>query len=164
MLIQLLPLPIGGLSGSIRQSAASALDMPLSSSVSIDPGLTLIALSRLASMHTVAPSLPLHRRSDRVVATLLALFWFHLEVAERKREASEARDASKMLMAVPRWGVCGYLALSVVVWHNFYELHVPTIRGDVAVILFYLQGKASAIALYATAAALRFSLSGCAFA
>jgi hypothetical protein len=59
MLIQLLPLPIGGLSGSIRQSAASALDMPLSSSVSIDPGLTLIALSRLdAYRRTVAAPTP----------------------------------------------------------------------------------------------------------
>jgi hypothetical protein len=54
MLIQLLPLPIGGLSGSIWQSAASALDTPLSSSVSIDPGLTLIALCRLASLAAVA--------------------------------------------------------------------------------------------------------------
>jgi hypothetical protein len=54
MLIQLLPLPIGGLSGSIWQSATSALDTPLSSSVSIDPGLTLIALCRLASLAAVA--------------------------------------------------------------------------------------------------------------
>jgi hypothetical protein len=50
MLIQLLPIPIGGLSRSIWESAAGALDTPLSASISIDPGLTLIALCCYASM------------------------------------------------------------------------------------------------------------------
>ncbi len=54
MLIQLLPLPIGGLSGSIWQSAASALNTSLSTSISIDPGLTLIALCRFASLAAIA--------------------------------------------------------------------------------------------------------------
>ncbi len=54
MLIQLLPLPIGGLSRSIWESAASALNTPLSASISIDPGLTLLALCRFASMAGIA--------------------------------------------------------------------------------------------------------------
>jgi hypothetical protein len=54
MLIQLLPLPLGGLSRSIWDSAASTLSTPLFPSISIDPGLTLIALSRYASIVGVA--------------------------------------------------------------------------------------------------------------
>jgi hypothetical protein len=56
MLIQLLPLtlPIGGLSRSIWESAADALNTPLLASISIDPGLTLIALCRFASMIGIA--------------------------------------------------------------------------------------------------------------
>src|SRR3954452_1995573 len=44
MIIQLLPLPIGALSGSIWQSAASALGTSMWSSKTIDPGLTVMAL------------------------------------------------------------------------------------------------------------------------
>lgn len=54
MLIQLLPIPIHGLSRSIWESAASALNTPLSASITIDPGLTLIALCRFASMLAIA--------------------------------------------------------------------------------------------------------------
>lgn len=54
MLTQLLPIAIGGLSRSIWESAASALETPLSASISIDPGLTLIALCRFASMAGIA--------------------------------------------------------------------------------------------------------------
>jgi hypothetical protein len=55
MIIQLLPIAFGGLSRSIWESAASALATPgLSASISIDPGLTLIALSRFASMAGIA--------------------------------------------------------------------------------------------------------------
>ena len=50
LIIQLLPLPIGAVSGSIWQSAASALGTPLWSSISIDTGLTLLALCRYASI------------------------------------------------------------------------------------------------------------------
>jgi hypothetical protein len=54
MLSQLLPIPIGGISRSIWDSAAGALNTPLSASISIDPGLTLIALCRFASMLGIA--------------------------------------------------------------------------------------------------------------
>ena len=55
MLIQLLPISIGGLSRSIWESAASALETPrLWASITIDPGLTLIAVSRLATMAGIA--------------------------------------------------------------------------------------------------------------
>ena len=55
MLIQLLPIGVGGLSRSIWESAASALETRrLSASISIDPGLTLIALCRFASMVGIA--------------------------------------------------------------------------------------------------------------
>jgi hypothetical protein len=55
MLIQLLPIGIGGLSRTIWESAASALDTPrLRASITIDPGLTLIAASRLATMAGIA--------------------------------------------------------------------------------------------------------------
>jgi hypothetical protein len=50
MLIQLLPLPIGGLSRSIWESAAQALNTPLSASISIDPGMTILALGHYASI------------------------------------------------------------------------------------------------------------------
>ena len=55
MLVQLLPIGVGGLSRSIWESAASALETRrLSASISIDPGLTLIALCRFASMVGIA--------------------------------------------------------------------------------------------------------------
>src|SRR5258708_6163722 len=55
MLIQLLPIGIGSLSRSIWESAASALETPrLWASITIDPGLTLIAVSRLATMAGIA--------------------------------------------------------------------------------------------------------------
>ena len=47
---QFLPLPAGGLSRSIWESAASALGTSLSASISIDPGLTLIAVCYYASI------------------------------------------------------------------------------------------------------------------
>ena len=51
MLIQLLPIAISGLSRSIWESAASALETPrLLASITIDPGLTLIAVSYFAAM------------------------------------------------------------------------------------------------------------------
>ncbi len=54
MLVQLLPISIGGLSQSIWQSAASALDTALPVRISIDPGLTLIAACRFSSMLAIA--------------------------------------------------------------------------------------------------------------
>lgn len=55
MLIQLLPIGVSGLSQSVWQSAAGALETPrLWASSSIDPGLTLIAACRFASMMAVA--------------------------------------------------------------------------------------------------------------
>ena len=55
MLIQLLPIGFGGLSRSIWESAASALETPrLSASITIDPGLTLIAVCRFATMAGIA--------------------------------------------------------------------------------------------------------------
>ena len=54
MLIQLSATTDGGLSRSIWQSAASALNTSLSTSISIDPGLTLIALCRFTSLAAIA--------------------------------------------------------------------------------------------------------------
>jgi hypothetical protein len=55
MLVQLLPIGFGGLSRSIWESAASALETPrLLASITIDPGLTLIAVSRFATMVGIA--------------------------------------------------------------------------------------------------------------
>lgn len=50
LIIQSLPLPIGALSGSIWQSAASTLGMSMWPSITIDPGLTVLALCRYASL------------------------------------------------------------------------------------------------------------------
>ncbi len=50
MLVQMLPIPIAGLSRSIWESAASALGVSLWANISIDPALTLIALCRFASI------------------------------------------------------------------------------------------------------------------
>jgi hypothetical protein len=48
--VQTLPIPIPGLSRSIWDSAASALDSRLLPNISIDPALTLIALCRFAAI------------------------------------------------------------------------------------------------------------------
>lgn len=50
IVIQMLPLPIGGLSGSIWQSAATGLGTKVWSSITIDPGLTLVALIQYVSL------------------------------------------------------------------------------------------------------------------
>jgi len=49
MLIQATPLPSYGLAHSIWKSAGAALGLPLAGSISIDPGATLIALTRYLS-------------------------------------------------------------------------------------------------------------------
>ena len=50
MSIQLLPLPLGALSRSLWQSAATALNTPLWPSTTMDPGLTLLALCRYLAL------------------------------------------------------------------------------------------------------------------
>jgi hypothetical protein len=54
ILFQLLPIAFGGLSGSIWQSASTALAAPPTASISVDPGLTLIALCRFGSLVSIA--------------------------------------------------------------------------------------------------------------
>jgi hypothetical protein len=54
MAIQLLPIAFGGLSRSIWESAVSGLQTPLLASITVDPGLTLIAVSRLATIAGIA--------------------------------------------------------------------------------------------------------------
>jgi hypothetical protein len=54
MLIQVLPLEAIGLAHPIWKSAAAALGRPLSGSISIDPGATLICLVRYLSMTAIA--------------------------------------------------------------------------------------------------------------
>jgi len=51
--IQLLPIPSGGVSGSIWQTASAALDTKLLSSITIDPGITILSLCRYASLIVV---------------------------------------------------------------------------------------------------------------
>jgi hypothetical protein len=76
MLIQLLPIGIGGLSRSIWESAASALETRrLSASITIDPGLTLIALCRFAStvgIALVAAAVSIDRHQAERLLLLLA--------------------------------------------------------------------------------------------
>jgi len=76
MLIQLLPIGIGGLSRSIWESAASALETRrLSASITIDPGLTLIALCRFAStvgIAFVATAVSIDRHQAERLLLLLA--------------------------------------------------------------------------------------------
>jgi len=76
MLIQLLPIGIGGLSRTIWESAAGALDAKrLWASITIDPGLTLIAVSRLATMAGiafVATVLSIDRQRAKQILLLLA--------------------------------------------------------------------------------------------
>ena len=54
MLVQALPLGAIGLAHPIWKSAAIALGRPLTGSISIDPGTTLISLARYLSMATIA--------------------------------------------------------------------------------------------------------------
>jgi len=76
MLIQLLPIGFGGLSRSIWESAASALERPrLWAEITIDPGLTLIAVSRFATMAAiafVATVISIDRQRARRLLLLLA--------------------------------------------------------------------------------------------
>jgi hypothetical protein len=83
MLIQLLPLKIIGLANPIWESTAAALGSPLSGSISIDPGDTLISLTRylsVAAIAFVAAAVAVDRRRAEwtlialtVAATLIAL-------------------------------------------------------------------------------------------
>jgi hypothetical protein len=54
MLFQVLPLKIVGLDNPIWESAAAALGRPLAGSISIDPGATLISLTRYLSAVAIA--------------------------------------------------------------------------------------------------------------
>jgi hypothetical protein len=76
MLMQLLPIGFGGLSRSIWESAANALEMPrLWASITIDPGLTLIAASRFATMAGiafVATVVSIDRERAKILLLLLA--------------------------------------------------------------------------------------------
>jgi hypothetical protein len=54
MLFQVLPLKIVGLANPIWESAATALGRPLTGSISIDPGATLISLARYLSAVAIA--------------------------------------------------------------------------------------------------------------
>jgi hypothetical protein len=54
MLVQVLPLGAIGLAHPIWKSAAAALGRPLTGSISIDPGITLISLVRYLSIATIA--------------------------------------------------------------------------------------------------------------
>ena len=76
MLIQFLPIGFGGLSRSIWESAASTLETPrLWASITIDPGLTLIAVSRFATMAGIAflaTVVSIDRQRARNLLSLLA--------------------------------------------------------------------------------------------
>lgn len=54
VLIQLLPLPIGGFSAGAWDSAASALGVPLWSKITVDPGATLVVFCRLLAFIAIA--------------------------------------------------------------------------------------------------------------
>ena len=76
MLIQLLPLPISGLSRSIWESAAQALNAPLSASISIDPGTTILALGHYTSIvgiTFVAAAICVERKNAEKLLSMLCL-------------------------------------------------------------------------------------------
>jgi hypothetical protein len=77
MIIQLLPLPTGGISRSIWDSAASALGTPLAARMSVDPGLTLLSLGRLVSLMGIAfiaAAVSIERReAEKLLSTLAAV-------------------------------------------------------------------------------------------
>lgn len=76
MLIQLLPIAPGGLSRSVWESAGSALGTPnLLASITIDPGLTLIAVCYFATMvgiAFIASVISIDRQRAEKLLTLLA--------------------------------------------------------------------------------------------
>lgn len=54
MVMQVLPLGFLGIAHPIWQSAATTLELPIAGSISIDPGATIIALTRYLSMAAIA--------------------------------------------------------------------------------------------------------------
>jgi hypothetical protein len=74
IIIQLLPLRVGGLSQSIWQSAATALGTRLWESITIDPGLTILALERYVSLiaiGAIAAAVSIERqRAERLFIVL----------------------------------------------------------------------------------------------
>jgi hypothetical protein len=75
MLLQMLPLPVAGLSKSVWQSAASALDARLWAVSTVDPTLTLMALCRFASIigiFLVACAASIERYRAEIVLWFLA--------------------------------------------------------------------------------------------
>lgn len=76
MLIQLAPVPLGGISQSLWRSTATALAVSLLPGPSIDPGLTLLAFCRLASLAAVtfvAMAVAIERTRAKQVLFVLAL-------------------------------------------------------------------------------------------
>jgi hypothetical protein len=78
MLIQLIPLPIPGLARSIWAMSRQALGTPLASSVTIDPGATVVALGRYLSFVTVlvlATAIAIDRqRAERILFLVIAAY------------------------------------------------------------------------------------------
>ena len=74
MLIQVLPLGNFGLARSIWESAASALGRPISGSISIDPGATIISLTRYLSAISIvfaAAAIAVDRQRAKLVLGIL---------------------------------------------------------------------------------------------
>jgi hypothetical protein len=129
MLIQLLPLSIGGLSQSIWESAASALAVPLSPSITVDPGLTVVALGHYIALIAIAfvtATVAIERpQAEKLLlalagATALMSLFF---LANKLVKFSFIDEASTTLMTAGIIGVVLFAASAVMVIERYEIRH-----------------------------------------
>jgi hypothetical protein len=122
MLIQLLPIPIGSVSKSIWQSAAAALGVSLLPSITIDPGLTLMAFCRYASLIAVtaaAAAIAIDRQNAEKLlialgcaASAIALVWLaRIVVSDRAASQPNGLDAAAVTGSI--YGIVLFSAMVI---------------------------------------------------
>ena len=123
--IQLLPLPIGGVSGSIWQSAGSALGKPMSPSMTIDTGLTILAFCRygsLVAVATIAAAVSIERqRAERLLFALgfatvaIAVIAAVLQLAGFGFDAPSANTMPAAVAAASVYGVVLFAVITILI-------------------------------------------------
>lgn len=96
MLVQIVPLPFGGLAHSIWGSAAAALGQRMPGHISVDPGATLQALGRyLAGLALIAVTIVLtrdRRRAELVLQAVCVIISFAVVELATVETGSQAQD------------------------------------------------------------------------
>jgi hypothetical protein len=156
MVIQVLPMPPGGLlSHPIWASAETALGKPLKGSISVDPGVTLIALARYLSVAAtifVAAAVTIDRRRAEwalfsltgVTAVMAAVVVAHSLVGLSVAEDSYDSGARAILVGGCSLGVIVAAAAAI----RAFERHeTRRVKGEGSLVKFALGFGASLAAL-----------------